>query len=159
MSPSSWCWICVIIQQDWINANWLDCVDALAKLIPIQRHLAERLSELGMLHPTTLVDGWLTGSVKSRVIWFLQGIFSIDLFSKALELSQEARAENPCKEVYFSSCLIHGLRFIPDENTESSESEVNKLEKCQDTHTEKKTKIATQSRWKKRGKEMTFIQI
>ena len=86
---------------------------------------------------------------------------SIDLFSKALELSQEARAENPCKEVltskyrargardhtiYFSSCLIHGLRFIPDENTESSESEVNKLEKCQDTHTEKKTKIATQSR-------------
>lgn len=51
------------------------------------------------------------------------------------------------------------LRFIPDENTESSESEVNKLEKCQDTHTEKKTKIATQSRWKKRVKEMTFIQM
>lgn len=45
--------------------------------------------------------------------------------------------------IYFTSCLIHGLRFIPDENTESSESEVNKFEKCQDTHTEKKTKIAT----------------
>lgn len=110
MSPSSWCWICVIIQQDWINANWLDCVDALAKLIPIQRHLAERLSELGMLHPTTLVDGWLTGSVKSIVIWFLQGIFSIDLFSKALELSQEARAENPCKEVLTSKYRARGAR-------------------------------------------------
>lgn len=76
---------------------------------------------------------------------------SLDLVSTELEELEIT--------IYFSSYLIHGLRFIPDENTESSESEVNKLEKCQDTHTEKKTKIATQSRWKKSGKEMTFIQI
>ena len=110
--------------------------------------------------------------LKSRVIWVLQGIF-VYLFSKAVELSQEARAETHEKQswlvspeleelvftIYFTSCLIHGLRFFPDENKESSESEVNKFKKCQDTHTKKKTKITTQSRWKKKGKEMTFIQI
>lgn len=62
---------------------------------------------------------------------------SLDLVSTELEELEIT--------IYFSSCLIHDLRFIPGENTESSESEVNKLEKCQDTHTEKKTKIATQS--------------